>query len=1440
MAYGIRYQFSFDSQNGDGVDIFILQRNYSGQRYVRALGRAPILKRERNDRILGTSLEIYAESRVDGEFAVLYTSDAYEFKVAVYKRQVLIWTGFVSPELYAEPDIAPPYDVQIIATDGLGELKNYDFIPSERIGTYRRYIDDCLRHTGLDLDIDAISGLSYYDDGWDESNGLLSIVTDFSHKTGVNCYDVLQSILASVNAIVTQNEGKWVILRESDIYAMLADLNAIEFGSMETCDWWPIGNLSIDTIPAKRSLSLTSENSFKATVLQNSFMSSDSGWIKENYASYDNKEKAYLLPDEGSNIHQKVEFHQEVGYRLLLNISARNVGDAAESNKLGVMIKISGSRMSSTGDEFWLRKIEEENNRYAWSSSEGYFAVDLPEPSDSESKADATDVEIVIPLYWYDGSSYAYASSMEITLFNATGVHDIYIYECSLQQYEQPRGHKISASIANRAREVLPDVELALNDGDYAQPAAEVFRNAVPIAYDSGAIIKLWKTPFIAEGSYLSVMARDYAMQVALPRMRYKGTLNVPSMEDPRFPLLFCRDHTYYFLDTYSYDLLNDEMEVELISIPNAAVVIEAETITEISDPGAGGSAVGVDGIVNCGGASSEEIKQILEWFYQYDENTIGTKYSFFSEKQSAAGGIGEETGSGGGGIGTITGIVVNGKTYNEPDNMGLLTLPDYPTSLLWSDIEERPTELSAFSNDVGYIKEVTTSMLVEATGASYNAGKVLLSTGGGFGWTAMSEPDWDASRGNKNYIANRPFWATWKYNGSNISVSNSETAIQSACTTGSYDILVATVRYGGHTQSVYGTLGQIDATLTFNLSSGGKITFRKSYSTLYVSSPSSGVIIESLKITESANVARLPEMYIPTTIARTESIQTWAEERYLKLSGGTIEGEYNAFSIKRNSSKGAYVEFKNNNGIIGYLGINGSGSPLILNADSTEKGVLIHSGNIGSYNAGSATKLQTARTIWGQSFDGTGNVKGHIYGSNKVFAIYGFDGTNNYNILDADTNNSNLWLGYGSAPKSYNTNICGNVIYLKYGTGRANGLILNSSGNVTIGSSDLAGTAQKLCVGGSVKINGSIYFGVDTITMYGYDSSDSSTVNALYLSSVYKQLQIGYGTAANGYNTYLYGNELHLRYGTSRTTGIILKSSGNVGIGTTDPQYKLDVNGTVRISGAVTMSSTLKIGGATLTWDSANNALKIEGNVYSTGQMASGGIGEEGDNIATYDKWGGLKPAYSTTGKATLTTASASFTNSPTIAARTTTEGRYYAVEMDSVGRAFVNVPWTDTNYWTLDASVSRIYPKDAARQLCVGGTGNSAYSTSLYKLVVHGSAFAISGSWQSSSDMTMKDIVKETTLDIKDIAAAPSFVFKWKGSEDNTEWLGTSAQYWKAILPTAVKGEDGSYSLCYGELALTTAIAIAKKTMNHEERIKELELQITTLKRKLSVYEN
>jgi hypothetical protein len=65
----------------------------------------------------------------------------------------------------------------------------------------------------------------------------------------------------------------------------------------------------------------------------------------------------------------------------------------------------------------------------------------------------------------------------------------------------------------------------------------------------------------------------------------------------------------------------------------------------------------------------------------------------------------------------------------------------------------------------------------------------------------------------------------------------------------------------------------------------------------------------------------------------------------------------------------------------------------------------------------------------------------------------------------------------------------------------------------------------------------------------------------------------------------------------------------------------------------------------------------------------------------AKYNVLGGIKPNISWTTAATLkTTAATKSTTGPTIQAVTTTSDRYYAVEVDKNGVAFVNVPWTNT----------------------------------------------------------------------------------------------------------------------------------------------------------------
>ena len=211
----------------------------------------------------------------------------------------------------------------------------------------------------------------------------------------------------------------------------------------------------------------------------------------------------------------------------------------------------------------------------------------------------------------------------------------------------------------------------------------------------------------------------------------------------------------------------------------------------------------------------------------------------------------------------------------------------------------------------------------------------------------------------------------------------------------------------------------------------------------------------------------------------------------------------------------------------------------------------LLHSGNVGEYNAGSATKLATARTIWGQSFDGTGNVSGDLYFNSVAFISNGVG-----------------YTSFGNASRI--TYIDGNGIWFN-ASGTTN-MRINSSGNVTIGASDLAGTEAKLYVDGHITTS-------NNKSLYGKDTSGN--LRQLLVLDNGNNFVLGYGASGAGYNTYLDGNNIYLRYGTSHTIGLILNSSGNVLIGTTtDSGYKLAVNGNARISGGITIAGAASLKG--------------------------------------------------------------------------------------------------------------------------------------------------------------------------------------------------------------------------------------------------------------------
>lgn len=670
LSYGNIYEFAFDSQNGADFLIVVSKKDYSGEVTRRPLGRAPVLKRENNGHIYGTSLEIYAECTIEGEYAQFYTSDPFEYRVQLYKNGSLLWLGYISPELYSEPDIAPPYDVQIIATDSLGELKNYTFV-SNGPNTLLNHLNNIL---GISLSYQMISDLRYEKSSGALSNSsseVMNVRIDLGHEDGENCYDVLQRLLESFNMSITQYNERWLLFRETDFINMASSdsviaydlsggqvlLDVARFGSMNKCEWWPVGQMSTVIEPARKEVTVQSPNHYKDNAL------SASDWDMSNGAIYDSTAGAYILPDEGSNIVQRLDFQEEVGYRLVLNVSARNVGDGDEDQPLGVQVRIDG-RGYRGEHQYWLIQQASSDRgvgAYVWKESEGAIEAELAVPSDSDTSADAQNIEIILPLYSVDPARFLYATSVEVTIFNPQGTHDIHVYGVQLSKYDQSEGYQSDVKIDNGAREEGDDITMSLTDGSTMPAAGRVFMTGVPIEYPD-IVIKKWAAGADDPDILLTTISKDYARAVALPRMRYTGSLNVP--KGMTIPVLFIRNNTFYFPKTYSYDLWNDEVEVDLISVPAAEVSIASSVISEIKDT-QGSSSSGSGG--NSGGGSGSGIGGAPN-YWKLDENgVLVTDKDVLVKGDVASGAPGQSTVVG------VTKIILNGKEY--PASNGIIDL---------------------------------------------------------------------------------------------------------------------------------------------------------------------------------------------------------------------------------------------------------------------------------------------------------------------------------------------------------------------------------------------------------------------------------------------------------------------------------------------------------------------------------------------------------------------------------------------------------------------------------------------------------------------------------------------------------------------------------------------------------------------------------------------
>lgn len=212
---------------GDALQLKIRKKDYAGTTYT-----ACMIGNEMNlnwqgtvnpflfSYINGLSLDFNLKAESLRDWSILYTQDDREYLIELYRTGSLLFRGYLLPEFYQAPYYAFSHQVNLTASDGMGQLKDYTFLKpngDKFTGTYtlEQLITLCTNKVNINIPVYHYLTWGFGDNvAGDNILGLVTEQAEYFYELlgdSPKCSAVLTVILEAFAARISQVEGVFLI-----------------------------------------------------------------------------------------------------------------------------------------------------------------------------------------------------------------------------------------------------------------------------------------------------------------------------------------------------------------------------------------------------------------------------------------------------------------------------------------------------------------------------------------------------------------------------------------------------------------------------------------------------------------------------------------------------------------------------------------------------------------------------------------------------------------------------------------------------------------------------------------------------------------------------------------------------------------------------------------------------------------------------------------------------------------------------------------------------------------------------------------------------------------------------------------------------------------------------------------------------------------------------